>query len=261
VSAVSPFDLSGKVAVVTGAASGIGLAAAARFARAGARVVLADLTDASEQAARLGGAFHRTDVSDEDSVRRLFARAADDGPVHVLVQAAGIFAEAPLPELEVQDFDRLVRVNTHGVLFGLKHAPPVMTAGGSITSVASVAATVGLAGYGAYAASKGAVLALSRVAAVEYGPRGIRVNCVCPSSVDTPMLHAQANGELEAAVSRIASPLGTLSSPEDVAALLHFLAADDCPQISGQMIDIDAGMSAGFSTGLLERLATSLQPV
>ncbi len=102
------------------------------------------------------------------------------------------------------------------------------------------------------------MLSLTRVAAVEYGPLGIRVNSICPTSVDTPMLRAQENGELEAALSKAAAPLGTLSTPEQVAALLHFLAADDCPQISGQALNIDAGASAGYSGELLERLVTSL---
>ncbi|MFC4942942.1 SDR family NAD(P)-dependent oxidoreductase [Pseudonocardia sp. GCM10023141] len=255
------FDLTGRTAVVTGAASGIGLATATRLADAGARVVLADIADAAGPAAALGARFHRTDVTDEDAVRELLASAAVDGPVHVLVQAAGVMTEASLPQLDARELDRLLRINMSGVLFGFKHAPSVMTAGGSIVTIASLAATLGLPGYGAYAASKAAVLALARVAAVEYGPLGIRVNCVCPSSVDTPMLHAQVNGALEAALSKAASPLGTLSSPEHIAALVHFLAADDCPQISGQALAIDAGMTAGYSTELLERLATSLLPV
>lgn len=255
---MSFFDLSGKTAIVTGAASGIGLATAKRFASAGAKVVLADRSDASEAAARIGGRFVAADVSDEEAVRDLFEAAASDGPVHVLVQAAGVMTEGELPELELAELERVFRVNVHGVLLGLKHAPKHMTEGGSIINVASLAATSGLPGYGAYATSKAAVLGLSRVAAVEYGPLGIRVNCVCPSSVDTPMLHAQENGELEAVLSRAAAPLGTLISPAEVAALLHFLAADDCPQISGQALNLDAGATAGYSGELLERLIMSL---
>lgn len=254
------FDLSGRTAVVTGAASGIGLATATRLAAAGAHVVLADLTDATQQAERLGGRYHRTDVSDEGSVRDLLERAAETAPVRILVQAAGVMSEEALPALEPGDLDRILRVNLHGVLFGYKHAPAAMTDGGSIVTIASLAGSTGVPGYGAYAASKGAVLALSRVAAVEFGPLGIRVNCISPASVDTPMLASQANGALEAALSRTASPLGTLSSAEHVAALVHFLAADDCPQVNGQSIALDGGASAGYSTELLERLATSLLP-
>jgi NAD(P)-dependent dehydrogenase (short-subunit alcohol dehydrogenase family) len=252
--------MQGKTAVVTGAASGIGLATAERLAEAGATVVLADINDASGPAARLGGRYVRTDVSDEDAVAKLLAESAAAGPLHVVVHAAGIASEATLADIEVAEFERVMRVNTHSVMFGLKHAPKYMTAGGAIVSISSLAATVGLPGYGAYAASKAAVIALSRVAAVELGALGIRVNAVCPSSVDTPMLRAQANGEAEAALSRAASPLGTLSSPRHVAALVHFLAADDCPQISGQAINLDAGATAGYSIEILERIMTSLEP-
>jgi NAD(P)-dependent dehydrogenase (short-subunit alcohol dehydrogenase family) len=252
--------MQGKTAVVTGAASGIGLATAERLAEAGATVVLADINDASGPAARLGGRYVRTDVSDEGAVAKLLAESAAAGPLHVMVQAAGIASEATLADLELAEFERVMRVNTHSVMFGLKHAPKYMTAGGAIVNISSLAATVGLPGYGAYAASKAAVIALSRVAAVELGALGIRVNAVCPSSVDTPMLRAQPNGEAEAALSRAASPLGTLSSPRQVAALVHFLAADDCPQISGQAINLDAGATAGYSIEILERIMTSLEP-
>jgi len=254
---VEMFSLAGKTAVVTGAASGIGEATAVRFASAGARVVLADRTDASVLAKELGGTYVRTDVSGESSVADLLQQAADDGRVDILVNSAGITTEAALPEVETADFDRMINTNTHSVLFALKHAVRYMADGGVILNVASLAAYVGLPTYASYAASKAAVVSLTQVAAIEYGPLGIRVNCVCPTSVDTPMLRAQPGGELEAALARTAAPLGRICAAEDVAALLHFLAADDCPQISGQAIAIDGGATAGFSIGLLDRLAAS----
>lgn len=252
------FSMAGKTVVVTGAASGIGLATAERLAAAGASVVLADITDAAQHAHRLGGRFVRTDVADEQAVADLLATSAAQAPLHALVQAAGVMTEMPLAELAVTDFERLMRINTLGVLHGLKHAPAHMATGAAIVNIASLAATVAVPGYGAYAASKAAALALCRVAAVELGPLGIRVNAICPSSVDTPMLHAQDNGAAEAALSRTAAPLGTLSSAQHVAALAHFLVADDCPQISGQAINLDAGVTAGFSIELLERLSAAL---
>lgn len=252
------FDLTDKTAVVTGASSGIGLSTSIRLSAAGARVILADLSDATEQAERLGGSYHRTDVSDESSVQELLGRAAEDGPVHVLVQAAGVMSEMALPDLEARDLEQMLRVNLNGVSFGYKYAPAAMGSGGAIITIASMGGVLGLPSYGAYAASKGAVLALSRVAAVEYGPLGIRVNCINPMSVDTPMLREQPGGALEAALSKTASPLGTLSSAEHVAALVHFLASDDFPQISGQGLNFDGGATAGYSTELLERLSSSL---
>jgi NAD(P)-dependent dehydrogenase (short-subunit alcohol dehydrogenase family) len=253
------FTLAGKTAVITGGASGIGRATAARFALAGARVVLADRNDASEFAREIGGSYVETDVSDEHAVEELLARAAAFGPVGILINSAGITSEAALPDIEVAEFDRMVATNTRSVLLTMKHAVKYMTDGGAIVNVSSLAAFVGLPTYACYAASKAAVIALTRVAALEYGPLGIRVNCVCPTSVDTPMLRAQPGGELEAALARTAAPLGRICSAEDVAALLHFLSADDCPLVSGQAVSIDGGATAGFSLAILDRLAAGIE--
>jgi NAD(P)-dependent dehydrogenase (short-subunit alcohol dehydrogenase family) len=254
------FELTGKVAVVTGAASGIGRAVAERFTAAGATVVLADLADATELAASLGGRYVRTDVAREQEVEALMASAAEiRGSIDVCVNNAGITVdETPLPETTRDELQRAIDVNVAGVLFGLKHAPGHMTTGGAIVNTASLAALVGFPAYGSYAASKAAIVSLTRTAAIELGEAGIRVNCICPSSVDTPMLAAQPAGELEAAATARAAPLATIISPEQAAALIHFLAADDCPVISGQAINIDGGISAGISVGMLTALAAGL---
>jgi 3alpha(or 20beta)-hydroxysteroid dehydrogenase len=252
------FTLAGKTAVITGGASGIGRATAARFARAGARVVLADRNDASQYARELGGVYVETDVSDEHAVEELAARAAAFGPIDILINSAGITSEAALSDVEIAEFDRIIATNTRSVLLTMKHTVKHMTNGGAIVNVSSLAATVGLPTYACYAASKAAVIALTRVAALEYGPLGIRANCICPTSVDTPMLRAQPGGALEAALARTAAPLGRICEAEDVAALLHFLSADDCPLISGQAVSIDGGATAGFSAAILDRLATGI---
>jgi NAD(P)-dependent dehydrogenase (short-subunit alcohol dehydrogenase family) len=258
------FDLGGKVAVITGAASGIGRATAERFAAAGATVVLADIADAAELASDLSGTYVRTDVSREDDVAALMSAAAGiRGAIDICVNNAGItVAETPIATTDRDQLRRAIDVNTVGAFLGLKHAPPHMRDGGSIINTSSLAAVIGFPSYAAYAASKAAILSLTMIAALELGPSSIRVNAVCPSSVDTPMLRAQETGELEAAIARKAAPLGTIIQPDHVAALIHFLAADDCPVLTGQALNIDAGVTAGISIGLIESVAaTSGNPV
>ncbi len=250
------FELSEKVTVITGGASGIGRATATRFAQAGALVVVADISDASGFAQEIGGMYVRTDVYREEDVATLFHTAAGiRGAIDVCVNNAGITVdEVPLAETSVESLHRAVDVNTVGVLLGLKHAPRYMPTGGVIINTASLAATMSLPGYGAYAASKAAVVSLTQTAALELGPLGIRVNAICPASVDTPMLRGQEHGAEEAAIVRRAAPLGMIAQPEHIAALIHFLAADDCPILTGQAFNADAGLTAGTSAGMIEAL-------
>ncbi len=251
------FSLTGKVALVTGGASGIGKATCRRFAAAGAEVVVADVQDGSAVAAETGGRYVRADVSDESQVKALVQAAAEArGRIDICVNNAGVFAEADIVDTSVELMERMFRVNTLGVFFGMKHAVAHMPPGGAIVNTASIAAVVGAPGIVAYATAKTAVLALTRVAALEFGPKGIRVNCICPASVDTPMLAAQDNAADEAAVSALTAPLGRIIEPEEVAALIHFLAADDCPIISGQAVIIDGGAQAGFSEALWNSAVT-----
>ncbi|WP_033290959.1 SDR family NAD(P)-dependent oxidoreductase [Amycolatopsis jejuensis] len=241
-----------KVCVVTGAASGIGRAAAELFAREGGQVVSADLADAE-------GDFVRTDVSDAEDVERLFAHTvARYGRVDVLVNNAGIMADAELDQATPEDFRRHVDVNTIGVFLGIKYGTRVMPEGSAIVNTASMAGRVGLRGYGPYAAAKAAVVSLTQVAAVEYGGRGIRVNCICPSSVETPMLQAQENGALEREISRLAAPSGMVIAAEQVAEVIAFLAAPASSAVTGQALNVDAGMSAGYSDHLLSAISAAI---
>lgn len=250
------FSLEGKVAVVTGGAMGVGKAVAERLASNGARVVVADIVDASDVAASLGGEFVRADVSDEAQVKRLMDAAAElNGHIDACVNNAGILLEAPLTETTAEMIERQFRVNALGVFFGMKHAIGHMRPGGSIVNTASVAGAMAFPDYVGYCASKAACVSMTKVAALEFGPLGVRVNCVSPISIDTPMLAAQEGRDAEIAVLSCASALGRILQPEEVAAVVHFLVADDCPMITGHDLAVDAGCSTGFSKAFVEAAA------
>lgn len=185
------FSLAGKVAVITGGGSGIGKATAERFVAAGAKVVLADLSDTSDLAEELGGIAVQTNVSDGDSVRSALQAAIDSfGKLDILVNNAGIATGyRDLAETDIVDFDRCYQVNTLGVVHGLKHANELMSDGGAIINLASLAATRGVMSISPYVASKHAVVGLTKTAALEFAPH-IRVNCICPTTVRTPMAYA-----------------------------------------------------------------------
>ncbi|MBI4832776.1 MAG: SDR family oxidoreductase [Candidatus Lindowbacteria bacterium] len=253
------FSLESNTAVVTGGASGIGLATVRRFAEAGANVVIADITDAAELAKEVGGLFIKTDVSKEEQVKALMDKTAETyGRIDALINNAGIGGSVNfIPSLSAEDFDQTYKVNLMGVVFGMKHAVDHMTNGGSIVNTASVAGLQGALTFATYCSSKHAVIGVTKTAALEFAPRGIRVNCVCPGAVDTPMLYEEGV-ETELAISKLMMPLGRLCQPEEVAALFHFLVADDCSFVSGQAICIDGGMTAGLGLGIVTRLMENL---
>jgi 3alpha(or 20beta)-hydroxysteroid dehydrogenase len=250
------FSIEGKVTVITGGTSGIGKATAQRFARGRAHVVLAARNDRDSVAQALGCPFVRTDVSVEEDVRNLMMVAAERfGRIDVLVQSAGIFSGSlPIDERSGGDMVATFAVNTLGSMLGIKHAARCMPRGSSIINIGSLAGVTGVPGYTDYAASKFALTGLTRGAALDLGPRGIRVNCICPGSVNTPMLWNAANGESEATLTRTLAPLGVLIEPDHVAAFVQFLAADDCPTISGQQLLLDGGATAGFSIAACEAI-------
>ena len=242
------FSLEGKVAVITGGAGGIGQATVRRFASAGARVVVADVNDALALAEEVAGLFVQTDVSDEAQVEALMNTAASaHGRIDVVINNAGIpVGGVAIADVAADDVRRSFGTNTLSVVYGIKHAVPHMQEGGAIINTASLAGLQGMYGSGPYVAAKFAVVGITKTAALELAGRGIRVNCVCPGNIDTPM---GASPEF-AAVTNAMTPLGRAGRPEEVAALFHFLASDDCPYITGQAISIDGGMTAGPSLRL-----------
>lgn len=246
------FSLQGKVAVITGGASGIGKATALRFSKAGARVVVADIQDGSDVAREAKGIFVRTDVGQEEQVKALLERAvAEFGRLDVVVNNAGIGEGGQIQEITEEQFDRILRVNTKGVLWGLKHAAALISDGGSIINTASYAGVAAFPSYGSYSASKAAVIALTRTAALELAPRRVRVNAVCPGTIDTP-INEGPMAEVEMALATHVHPLRRIGLPEEVAALFHFLASDESSFITGLAIPIDGGLSAGIGLGIIE---------
>ena len=185
-------------------------------------------------------------------------RAAEDhGRIDIVINNAGIASDGNLlVNTAATDFERSFSVNTMGVVFGIKHAVPRMTNGGAIVNTASVAGVQGALTYSAYSASKAAIISVTLTAALELAPMRIRVNCVCPGTVDTPMIH-HPGAESEVAIANKIMPLGRLCKPEEVAALFHFLASDDAAFISGQAICIDGAMTAGLGFGVVTTLLAS----
>lgn len=247
--------LDGKVALVTGGCSGIGLATVRAFLEAGARVMIGDVQPPPDELRERGAAFRETDVRDPAAVERLVAVAVTGlGAVHVVFNNAGIEFHGPLAATEPDEHRRMVDINLNGAYFVMQSAIRAMLgnpgpARGSIVNTASVAGLTGVPGMSTYNATKAAVVMLTKNASLEYGPFGIRVNAVCPGIIRTPMALAAVGddqGYLDA-IGRKAHPLGRVGEPEEVAKLVCFLASDDASFISGAAIPIDGAMTAGFS--------------
>ena len=256
---MSFFSLQDKVTIITGGSSGIGKAAAERFAQAGAKVVIASRSDATEFAEGIGAIFIKTDVGVEAEVRSLVEKTVEKfGRIDVLINNAGYWGRTvDITERESEEFQRCFNVNTLGTFYGIKYAAPHMPRGSSIICTTSLASIIGLPGYSDYTASKWATSGLIRCATMELGPKGIRVNEVCPTSTNTPMLMNQDSADAEIALTTTAAAIDNLVQPEELAALMHFLAASDCPTLTGQQIAIDGGMTAGFSTANIEAILTA----
>lgn len=241
--------LSGRRGLVTGAARGIGRQVAQRLADEGMRMTLLDVDPTVEQvAAEMGASALVVDLRDDEATRRALAADADAGadgdPYWLLVNNAGVFAKTPLLEMDLGQWDDLHRVNARSMVVVMQALVPAMIAsgrGGRVVNMASMAAKRGTPGEAAYAASKAAVVALSRIAAMELGPHQITVNSICPGYVLTEMGADTRSADQVAAWSAM-SPLGRLGQPADVAAVIAFLASDDGAYITGQALNVTGGM-------------------
>ena len=246
--------LDGKVALITGAARGQGEAEARLFAAEGARVVLGDVLDGEGEkvAASLGDRtlYVHHDVSGEESWDRFVAAARSRfGRIDVLVNNAGIVLVAPIAQITLAAYMRVIDVNQVGCLLGMRAVIPALldAGGGSIVNVASTAAMEGVAGLVAYSASKFAIRGMTKTAALELGPMGIRVNAICPGGIDTPMIHGGDFGNVDSEVIYSTLPLGRIGQPQEVAHLALFLASDESSYCTGAEFVVDGGMLAGKS--------------
>jgi NAD(P)-dependent dehydrogenase (short-subunit alcohol dehydrogenase family) len=250
------FNLTGKTAYITGGSSGIGRAVAECFLAQGARVVIADIVDASELAAKIGAIAVRCNVAEEDSVRESLqaASAALGGALDIVVLNAGVGDVGPnLSEIDQPLIDKVTRINHWGVMYGLKHAPGIMNDGGAIISTSSMAAFINVPGSSVYSASKRAVTSLTEMAALELGGRGIRVNCICPGYVDTAM----GSGDEGRLLCEAFTALGRAASVEDLAGVFLFLASDASRYMTGQALKVDGGWHCGPTPQLLRMVTGS----
>jgi NAD(P)-dependent dehydrogenase (short-subunit alcohol dehydrogenase family) len=253
--------LEGKVALITGAGSGMGRCAAELFAREGARVVVADYAADAGAAAvdaivAAGGdaSFVRADVSSAADCDAMVRHAVDHyGGLHVLYNNAGVFPPDDGGTLDTPEttWDHVMQINLKGVWLGSKAGIPAMLAsgGGSIVNVASFVAFVGAAtAQIAYTSSKGGVLAMTREMAVEYGRQGIRVNALCPGPIDTPLLAELMSDPARRERRLVHIPMGRLGQAEELAKAALFLASDDSSYMTGASLLVDGGITAAYVT-------------
>jgi 3-oxoacyl-[acyl-carrier protein] reductase len=249
-------ELSGKVAIVTGGDSGIGKAISELFAAEGARVVIADISDGgtARSISKKGAiALHvKTDVRDEKQVRRLVAHTKRRfGGIDILCNNAGIELLKPMTETTEEEWEKVMQTNLKGVFLASKHVIPEMLerGGGAIVNTASQLGLVGLENFTAYCASKGGVILLTRSMALEYARQNIRVNCICPGPVQTPMLERELLTETDPEAARKMwarrQPVGRLGQPQEIAQAALFLASERSSFVIGHALVIDGGYTLG----------------
>ncbi len=247
--------LEGKRAIVTGAGSGIGRSIALRLASEGARVVLADVDEAAAEnvATEIKGAtlVQKTDVTSAAEMEALVERVVSEwGGLDVMVNNAGLGIAATAPDTSEEDYDRVMDVCVRGTFLGMKYAIPAIreSGGGSLVNMSSIAALVGLKDRAIYCAAKGAILSMTRAAAIDHVEEGVRVNCIAPGTVDTPWVARITAGyddpEEARRIMQARQPHGRLVTPDEIAAMAAYLASDEAGSVIGACMVVDGGMTA-----------------
>ena len=247
------FSLEGKNAFITGGASGIGLAVAERFIEAGANVVIADLSDGTQVAQKIGATYIALNVADEAQTQSALAQAVEVyGKIDIVVLNAGITGRdnyVPITEGNAEHLRQVFEINTFGTFFGLKNSPGAMNDGGSIIITSSLSAVLAVPGNGQYTGTKAASSQLGRVSALELGPRGIRVNSVLPSYFRTNM----GASKLGIYTASKVTALGRMGELEELVGVYHFLAANESRYVTGQLLNVDGGFSTGITNQVMEQ--------
>ncbi|HEX6495954.1 MAG TPA: glucose 1-dehydrogenase [Acidobacteriaceae bacterium] len=244
------FDLKGKVALITGGASGIGAATARRLAGAGVRVIVADLNEATAKALAAELPEAKSVAMDVTSSASIAAAMHGLEHLDILVNNAGIGLVGGIAQTEEEDFARLMAVNATSVYLVTKAVLPLLLAArGSIVNIGSVAGLIGIKQRFAYCASKGAVIAMTRQLAVEY-PKELRVNCIAPGTVQSPFVEGYLQKyhahEVDKMRTELAArqPMGRLGTPEEIAALVHYICSPEADFMTGSVVNIDGGWTA-----------------
>ncbi|HJQ29914.1 MAG TPA: glucose 1-dehydrogenase [Rubrobacter sp.] len=247
--------LEGKRAVVTGAGSGIGRAIALRLASEGASVVLSDVDEGAVEAvaSEIDGEtlVHKTDVTRSSDVESLISRTVSEwGGLDVMVNNAGVGVAGNTTNTSEEDYERVMDVCLRGTFLGMKYAIPAImdSGGGSVINMSSVAALVGIADRAVYSAAKGAILAITRAAAIDHVEENVRVNCIAPGTVDTPWIGRITAGYDDPEEARrkmqARQPHGRFVTPEEIAAMAAYLASDESASVIGACMIVDGGVTA-----------------